>query len=319
MNNSDIRLRVVVVIPMYRSQAKIAEVLGAIPQFVDYVIVVDDCSPDDSYQFAAAAADHRTVFIRHEVNQGVGGAVLSGYARAVELQADIIVKVDADNQMDLSYLPQLISPIKNGHADYTKGNRFLHSRQLRTMPAIRLVGNLGLSFMTKLASGYWNIFDPTNGYTAIRVSILPMLNKGSIDKRYFFETSMLLELGLVRAVVRDVHIPAKYENELSSLSEIHALFGFPPRLMIGLIRRIWIHYFLLDFSLVSLYLISGFFLLMFGLAFGSYHWWTAAQMQVATQTGTVMLAVLPVILGAQILLQALSLDVQNVPGQTISQ
>jgi len=306
-----------VVIPLYKARDQIVDVLKGIPAFVRTIVVVDDCSPDDSFKRASTVKDKRIYFVRHTQNQGVGGAVLSGYQRAIKLGAEIIIKMDSDGQMDPAYLMPLITPILIGEADYTKGNRFLHSRQLKTMPALRRIGNLGLSFLTKLASGYWNIFDPSNGYTAIHVSVLKWLDADLVDHRYFFETSMFLELGLLRAVVKDVYIPAKYSNETSNLSEWNALLSFPSRLINGLLKRIWIQYFLKDFNLISLYLINGSILLGFGVIFGIYHWWHSWRLQITTSTGTVMLAVLPIILGVQFLFQAIALDVQNVPSQIV--
>jgi len=310
-------VHICVVIPLYKARDQIVEVLKGIPAFVSTIVVVDDCSPDESFERASTVKDNRIHFVRHAQNQGVGGAVLSGYQKAIELGAEIIVKMDSDGQMDPAYLMPLILPILNGEADYTKGNRFLHSRQLKKMPGLRRVGNLGLSFLTKLASGYWNIFDPSNGYTAIQASILNLLDIDSLDRRYFFETSMFIELGLLRAVVQDVYIPARYLNETSNLSEWNALLHFPYRLFKGLLKRIWVQYFLKDFSLVSLYLINGSFLLGFGVVFGIYHWLRSWRLQISTSTGTVMLAVLPIILGVQFLFQAIALDVQNVPFQII--
>lgn len=308
---------IAVVIPAYRAEKHILKVLTEIPTFVSLIIIVDDCSPDHTADLVKSCSDPRIYLVSHEKNQGVGGAMLSGYQKAIELGAQIIVKMDADNQMDPAYLSSLIAPIVAGEADYTKGNRFLHNYQLKTMPIKRQIGNIGLSFLTKLASGYWNMFDPTNGYTAIHASVAVMINTASISRRYFFETSMFLELGLLGAVVRDIYIPARYGNETSHLSEWHALLDFPPRLLVGFIRRIWTQYFLRDFNLVSLYLLSGLILSLFGSVFGVYHWWRSYQLQVATQTGTIMLAVLPIILGVQLLLQAAALDVQNVPNRVI--
>ena len=310
-------LHISVVIPLYKTRDQIAGVLRGIPEFVRTIVVVDDCSPDDSYECARAVNDMRVHFVRHQQNQGVGGAVLSGYQKAVELGAEIIVKMDSYGQMDPAYLLPLITPILIGNADYTKGNRFLHGSQLKTMPILRLIGNIGLSFLTKLASGYWNVFDPTNGYTAIHASVVRLINTVAIDRRYFFETSMFLELGLLGVVVQDVYIPAQYGTETSHLSEWRTLLDFPPRILAGFVRRIWIQYFLRDFNLVSWYLLSGLILSGFGSLFGAYHWWLSAQLQVATPTGTVMLAVMPIILGAQFILQAVALDVQNVPNQVI--
>jgi len=310
---------IAVVIPAYRAAHHLEQVVRGIPAFVAHIVVVDDCSPDDTALVAArlARSDRRVVVVQHEANQGVGGATLSGYRRAVELGAEVIVKMDSDDQMDPAYLPALIAPILSGQADYTKGNRFLHTRQLAAMPGVRRFGNGGLSFLTKLASGYWNVFDPTNGFAAIHAKAASLLDETAIDHRYFFETSMLLELSLLRAVVKDVYIPARYGTETSHLSEYKALREFPPRLLRGWLRRIWVQYFLRDFGLFSIFLVAGLMFLIFGLGFGTYHWALGAYLRSPTGTGTVMIAVLPVILGVQFLLQALLLDVQNVPAHAL--
>jgi len=186
------------------------------------------------------------------------------------------------------------------------------------MPGRRRFGNAGLSFMTKLASGYWDIFDPTNGYTAIHASLIPLLSEAPIGKRYFFESSMLLGLSLLRGVVRDVYIPARYPaGATSRLSESRAALQFPWRLLRGFARRIVLQYFVRDFTAVSLYLVSGILLGLFGAIWGVWHWALAAQAGVAATTGTVMIAVLPIIVGVQLLLQALTLDVQNVPTEPV--
>jgi hypothetical protein len=231
----------------------------------------------------------------------------------MDLGAKIIVKMDSDNQMDPGYLVPLIAPIFTHQADYTKGNRFLHTEQLKSMPILRRIGNAGLSFLTKASSGYWNIFDPTNGYTAIHTSIIPLLNKAKIHRRYFFESSMLIELNMVRAVVQDVEIPAKYQNETSSLSEWRALFEFPPRLLAGFLRRLKIQYFVRDFGIFSMLLLLGISFSLFGLIFGLYHWYLSWITATPASTGTVMVAVLPLILGSQLLIQAMIVDMQNTP------
>jgi hypothetical protein len=225
--------------------------------------------------------------------------------------------MDADGQMDARYLPALVRPIVTGAADYTKGNRFLHSAELRTMPSGRRVGNAGLSFFTKLASGYWPVFDPTNGYTAIHASLVPALDRSRISERFFFETSMLLELGRLRAVVHDVPIPARYGGERSALSKRRAAGEFPPRLVAATWRRIQRQYFIQDFTPVSLFLVAGTLFLLFGVVWGAYHWAESIRFGVAATTGTVMLAVLPVIIGVQLLLQALAQDIGNVPTEPI--
>jgi glycosyltransferase involved in cell wall biosynthesis len=308
-----------VVIPSYRHGIHIKAVLDKIPTYVTHIVVVDDCSPDHTRDVVVSSPDPRVVLISHSENQGVGGAVLSGYEAALGLNAEIIVKMDSDEQMDPAYLMPLITPILTEEADYTKGNRFLHARELKDMPWIRRIGNIMLSFLTKAASGYWNIFDPTNGYTAIHRSVISQLDRGAISRRYFFESSMLIELGILRAVVRDVFIPARYGDEVSTLSKRSALVEFPWRLVRGFCRRLWVQYFVRDFGIFSVFFVAGAIMLLFGSVFGLYHWIHSALLGVVTPTGTIMVAVLPVILGIQLLLQSIVLDIQNVPNQPLHQ
>jgi glycosyltransferase involved in cell wall biosynthesis len=305
--------RVAVVIPAFRAEKHILKVLRGIPEFVSWIVVVDDCSPDGTSELATQSRDPRIQLIRHQENQGVGGAVLTGYRKALDLGAEIIVKMDSDDQMHPDYLIPLIAPILLHQADYTKGNRFLHTNELKSMPLLRRIGNAGLSFLTKAASGYWNIFDPTNGYTAIHASIVPLLDGSRIHRRFFFLSSMLIELIIIRAVIQDVEIPAQYQNEASSLSELRALFEFPPRLLAGFLRRLFIQYFVRDFGIFSMLLILGFSFMSFGLIFGVYHWYISSITGMPASTGTVMLAVLPLILGSQLLIQAAIVDMQNTP------
>ncbi len=310
---------VAVVVPAFRAAVHIAAVLEGIPDFVTWIVVVDDGSPDATGATVEAAArrDPRIRLLRHARNQGVGGATLTGYREAHRLGADIIVKMDSDGQMDPRWLPSLVAPILRGEADYTKGNRYLHARELHAMPWLRRIGNVGLSFLTKLASGYWGLFDPTNGYTAIHASLVPLLDRGRIAPRYFFESSLLLELSLLRAVVRDVYIPARYGEETSHLSEVESLCRFPAALFQGMLRRLWVQYFVRDFSIASLYLVAALFLLAAGTGFGAVHWCLSVRYGTPATTGTVMLAALPVILGFQLLLQGVGLDIQGQPVQCL--
>ena len=304
---------VAVVIPAFKAEKHIADVVRGIPDWVETIVVVDDCSPDESARAVERIGDPRVHVLRHDVNRGVGGATWTGYREAVKRGATILVKMDADGQMDPVALPALTAPILRGGADYTKGNRFLHARELRHMPMVRRIGNLGLSFMTKLASGYWRVFDPTNGYTALHARVFEKLDESRIGQRYFFETSLLLELGLHRAVVRDVFIPAKYGDETSNLSEWKSLLGFPPRQLRGFARRVWTQHFLRDFGLMPVFLIGGTLATLFGAGFGAWTWYQSWATQVPASVGTVMLSVLPIIVGVQCLLQALLLDVQAEP------
>ena len=314
------KFKIAVVIPSFKTENEIVSVLNGIPSFVRHIIVVDDASPDSSADLVAAAAkrNRRILLIRHEANQGVGGAMVTGFKKALELGAEIVIKLDGDGQMDPQYIPALITPLIAGEADYAKGNRFRDFASLQQMPLIRRVGNLGLSFLTKAATGYWNIFDPTNGYFAIRTELLKQLPLDKIDKSYYFETSMLSRLYLLGAVVQDVTIPARYRNEISSLSIRRVLFEFPYKLVNTFFRRMILRYFIFDFSMMSIYLLTGIPLLLFGLIFGTIKWIQYARIGIPAPTGTVILPTLAVILAIQILLSAIEIDLHATPRKAIS-
>lgn len=314
------KFNLAVVIPAYRTEKEILAVLQGIPAFIRHIIVVDDASPDSSADLVTAAAkkNRRILLVRHTKNQGVGGAMVTGFKKALELGAEIVIKLDGDGQMDPQYIPALITPLITGEADYAKGNRFRDFDALRQMPIVRRIGNLGLSFLTKAATGYWNIFDPTNGYFAIRAEMLAQLSLDRIDKGYYFETSMLSRLYLRDAFVQDVTIPARYRNEVSSLSIRRVLFEFPYKLTRTLIKRIILKYFIFDFSMMSIYLLTGIPLLLFGLIFGITKWIQYAELGVAAPTGTVILPTLSVILAIQILLSAIEIDLNAAPRKAIS-
>lgn len=214
------------------------------------------------------------------------------------------------NPLDIA---RLLEPLSRGEADHVKGCRFHHMRALRSMPKWRLLGNIGLTFFTKLSSGYWNILDPVNGFFASRTAVLSKLPLDALSRRYFFETDLLIRLNIVEARVVDIPLPAFYGNESSSLSISHALFDFPPRLLIGLIRRIFWRYLFYDVSPVAIFMVLGSLLAGFGLIFGSCQWIRYARLGVGAPVGTVMLATLPFILGFQLLLQAIVLDIHNTP------
>jgi dolichol-phosphate mannosyltransferase len=308
------------IIPAYRVEHDIQSVLSGLPAYIKHIIVVDDASPDSTADLVTAAAkkDKRILLIRHPQNKGVGGAMVTGFRKTLELGAQIVVKLDGDNQMDPAYIPALITPLIQGKADYTKGNRFRDFVALQKMPLIRRMGNLGLSFLTKAATGYWNNFDPTNGFFAVRADLLAQLPLEKIDNRYFFETSMLANLYLLNAFVLDVPIPARYGNETSNLSIYHAFIEFPFKLTRIFLRRILLKYFLFDFSMMSIYLLTSIPLLLFGFIFGIIKWIHYAELGIPAPTGTVILPTLSVILGIQILLSSIEIDMNSTPRQPLT-
>jgi glycosyltransferase involved in cell wall biosynthesis len=311
-------MKIAVVIPCYRVRAHVTEVIAGIGPYVFGVYVVDDACPEKTGDLVESAIrDPRVRVLRHEVNQGVGGAVITGYRAALADGADVVVKIDGDGQMDPALLPRFVRPIAEGYADYTKGNRFFDIASLRPMPVVRLIGNAGLSFLSKLSTGYWDVFDPTNGYTAIHRGVLAALPFDKISSRYFFESDMLFRLGTLRARVLDIPMRAVYGDEKSSLSVRHAAAEFGIRHLRNLAKRIFYNYFLRNFSFASIELILGFVLLAFGSIFGVLKWMESASSGVTASAGTVMIAGVSLILGLQFLLAFLSFDMNSTPRESV--
>jgi glycosyltransferase involved in cell wall biosynthesis len=255
--------------------------------------------------------------IRNATNLGVGGATLAGYRAALEGGAEVIVKLDGDGQMDASLLPRLIQPILDGEADYAKGNRFFDIEGLDAMPRLRLIGNSLLSFTSKLSSGYWNIFDPNNGYTAIHAAVARALPMHKVAQGFFFESDLLFRLGVLRAVVCDVPMPARYGDEQSNLKVRRVVGEFARKHASNTAKRIFYNYYLRNFNIASIEIVAGLGLMTFGGWFGLTRWLQGIEQNVAQTSGTVMVAALPVIVGFQLVLSALNYDLQNVPREVL--
>lgn len=306
--------RIAVVIPSYRVKKHILNVIAGIGDEVDRIYVIDDRCPEETGKFVQAQCTDARVIVRfNEHNLGVGGAVMAGYRCALEDGAHIIVKIDGDEQMDPALIPRFVHPIIDGRVDYTKGNRFFNLNQIRQMPSLRLFGNACLSFLNKLSSGYWDIFDPTNGYTAIHADTLRELPLDKISNRYFFESDMLFRLNLQKAVVADIPMDARYADESSSM-QIHQIVGeFLLKHLRNFGKRIFYNYYLRDMSLASIELPLGLILFLFGTLFGVTQWISSASNNVATPAGTVMLSALPTLMGLQLILAFLAFDIGSVP------
>lgn len=310
--------RVAVVIPCYKVRNHILGVIAGIGNEVSRIYVVDDCCPDKSGEFVESnCTDDRVIVIYHQQNQGVGGAVMSGYRAGLKEGWDIFVKVDGDGQMEPNLIPKFIAPIAAGEADYTKGNRFFDLEEVRAMPKARLFGNAVLSFMTKLSSGYWDLFDPTNGFTAIHKDAARHLPFKKISNRYFFETDILFRLNTLRAVVVDIPMDAKYGDEVSNLKISKIVVEFASKHIRNFSKRIFYNYYLRDMSVASLELPAGIFMLFFGMVFGALHWSASIHTGSQTPAGTVMLSGIPVVIGIQFILAFLAYDISSVPRRVL--
>lgn len=317
---STLGAHVAAVVPAYNVAGAITSVVRQIPPMVRTIIVVDDASTDGTAAIAdrCAEIDHRVLVVHHERNRGVGGAMITGFRTAIDAGADVVVKIDGDGQMPLWLLPQLVAPLLAGEADYTKGNRFRDFKAVQQMPLIRRIGNVLLSFLAKSATGYWHCFDPTNGFVAIRADVLSQVPLAKIDPTYFFEISMLANLYLFGAVVKEVPMPARYAGEPSSLRIGRVMRQFPGKLFAALLRRVVLKNFVYDFNLESLYLAAGIPLLLFGFIFGGYNWLWYVSHHLAAPTGTVALAAIAIILAVQLLITAASYDLQSVPREPVN-
>ena len=307
-------LRYCVILPAYNESRHLATVVSRIPDWVDGIVIVDDASTDDTLRVAESLADTRVRVHHHEKNRGVGGAMVTGFRAALDGGYDVAIKMDADDQMDPGELPTLVRPIELGMAEYVKGNRFRRTGRPSSMPGRRWFGNVVLSFLTKVASGYWHVFDPQCGFVAITAPTLRRLKLDGMARDYFFENDMLIRLNVIDARVVDVDTSSLYGDETSHVSIGRVSWTFPPRLARGFLWRFMRRHLMNDFGLIGFLAIVGAAFTLFGTMFGLYHWFLSATNGIPTTTGTVMIAVVPLILGIQMLLQALSLEVQSSAG-----
>jgi dolichol-phosphate mannosyltransferase len=306
--------KIAVVIPSYRVRDHILAVIGKIGPEVSCIYVVDDACPEHSGRFVEDnVRDPRLRVLYNERNAGVGGATLAGMKQAAADGAEVIVKIDGDGQMDPALIPSFVAIIAAGEADYAKGNRFFEPEGLVGMPLGRMIGNAGLSFLAKMSTGYWHTFDPTNGFFAIHASLIDLLPLDKIAKRYFFESDLLFRLNVMTARVVDIPMLAHYDNEVSSMQPHREIPRFAFAHMRNFGKRILYNYFVRSFSLASLELVLGLVLLLFGVIYGVAHWGFRSP----ATAGTVMIAALPIIVGAQLLLAFLNYDIQSVPQSTL--
>lgn len=313
-------MKISVVIPSFRVSETIRDVLEAIGPEVHQIIVVDDGCPDGSGKLAQGrmAEDSRIEVLFHSENRGVGAAVITGYRRALETGADVVVKVDGDGQMDTSLIPNIVEPISDGRADYVKGNRFDTLEDLIGMPKIRVLGNAALSLMTKVSTGYWSVNDPTNGFTAIHRTALQRIHLGKLRKTYFFESDMLFRLSIASARVMDYSMKSKYGSEKSNLKIRKVLFEFPVRHTVNLLKRVLYRYYLREWSIASFELPIGIGMMVFGVSFGLVAFGDASEVGRATTAGQATLSAVAIILGLQLLLSFLAFDIQSEPSTTRS-
>ncbi len=262
-------MKLVAVVPCYKS-AKIAPlVVRDIINYVDMVICIDDKCPEKTGLAIENSIKSEKLKVIYQIkNKGVGGATKTGIRYAQKIKASIIIKIDSDGQMDPSNIPSLVEPIINKNSEFCKGNRFRNINVLTSMPKIRLLGNIALSFITKISTGYWELFDPTNGFIAINAEILNRIQYEKADDRYFFESDLLFRCGLCDISISEISIPTIYKNEKSDLNPLLEFFRYNIMHLIIFIKRVIYQYFLLDFNPGSLSILFSFISVSFTLIAG---------------------------------------------------
>jgi hypothetical protein len=303
--------RIGIVIPYYNASRHILNVINKAKEYSNHIIVVDDCSPEKLPQ--EIFSSERVTIINLKENKGVGGATLIGFNYFGDKpNIRVIIKLDSDDQMDTSFIPQLSDEIFSGY-EFAKGNRFRDFQALKKMPKIRRFGNFFLSFLSKIATGYWNIFDFNNGFFAISNDTFKKLDVNIIYHNYFFETSLISELYFHRVKIKEIPMPAIYGDEKSNMNLTKMPFLFSKNLVKLFLKRIIKSYFIFDFNIGSIYLIFGSLFMSVGILFGGYNWYKYSSKSLLTPVGTIMISVLLIILGFQLLLQLIQFDILKSP------
>lgn len=312
-----------IVIPCYKVSKHIITVLRNIPLGnINFIYIVDDDCPEFSGKivenYVLANNIKNIVVLKNKKNLGVGGATKRGYVEALKDNNDIIIKMDGDDQMDPNKINNLLKPLLHDEFDYAKGNRFFNLNDLKNMPKIRIFGNVLLSFFCKLSTGYWNTFDPTNGFTAINSKVARLIPLNKVSNNFFFEIDLLFRLSILRAKIADVPMEAVYKNEKSNLKISIIIFPFLKMLFVNFLKRIFYNYYLRNFTIASIELPVGFIMFFYGITYGLTNYSKYASLESPTPLGIIMLAALLITLGFQLLLNFLNYEMNSSPKECLN-
>lgn len=301
--------RIGVVVPAYNEELLIGETIQGIPQYVSRIYLIDDCSTDNMPEVIKKLSDPRVVYVRHEVNKGVGAAIVTGYKMALDDDMDMVAVMAGDNQMDPDQLPRLLIPIIDGKADYTKGNRLI-SKEFRTgMSKWRSFGNFILTMITKIASGYWSVTDPQNGYTVISKQALEALDLDAVYTYYGYCNDLLVKLNAFGMRTLDVAMPSRYGREKSKIKYSKYIRKVSPMLFKGFLWRLKTKYILLDFNPLVLFYAVSMVMVPFGLLFCLYIL-VEKVLSNPISPNFPLLAVFITLMGLQFLMFAMLFDMQ---------
>lgn len=264
---------IAVIVPAFNEEKLIGKVLKTIPSFVDHVVVIDDASSDRTGEVVKThqEEDSRITYIQHKINEGVGGAIVTGYKWARDHEIDISVVMAGDAQMDPKDLPELLDPVVEGATDYSKGNRLFTGKAWKVIPKSRYFGNAVLSFLTKIASGYWHVADSQSGYGAITLEALKTIDVDAIYKRYGMPNDLLVKLNVYNFRVQDIPVTPVYGiGERSGIKIYKVVFTLSFLLMKLFLWRLKEKYVIRDFHPLVLFYLMGFVLTPIGIVFGFY-------------------------------------------------
>lgn len=306
-------LKVAAILPCYNEEKLITKTIETLPDFVDEIIAVDDNSKDRTWEIIThlAKKNKRVVPIHLDPNEGIGGAYIHGFEKAIKDGMDLVFTMAGDAQCNQNYMSNMADTLLDKDLDYVKANRFVHLQELQQMPAFRRVGNTVITILTKFASGYYSIFDSQNGYGVFKVKTLQNLPFEHIGRRYDYENTLLIALAIMGAKIKDEPVPAIYGDEVSTIPVFKTVMRALKVVWNGFWRRMYYKYVVVNFHPIALFLFTGLLLLAFGTGFGIFIAIDRAFNNTSPSTGSVMLAVLPIILGFQILLSALTMDMNN--------
>mgnify|MGYP001179860920 CR=1 FL=1 len=298
-----------VVIPCFMGSSITIKIVREVLEFADHVVLVDDQCPNSTGEIIATKINNPKLhIIFNKINLGVGGSSKNGFAWLLDKDCDIILKVDADGQISASDIPRMCGPILRNECDSTKGNRFTNLDKILSMPKTRLIGNVALSFISKISTGYWELFDPTNGFVAFRSNVLRSINLRKTDDRFFFETDLLFRCSLKNICIKNVDIEPIYNNSYSSLNPIKEIPNFFFRHSKLIIKRVIYQYFILDFNPGSIEIVLSFILALFSFLFGIFCIYLSHITGNLTSAGTASLFSISVIVSIQLFLSFIYYD-----------
>jgi glycosyltransferase involved in cell wall biosynthesis len=306
--------KVAVVIPCYNEEKLIEKTISTLPASIDYIIAVNDASKDDTLAVLhrIAKSNKKVTVLDNDANGGIGYSLKNGFHHALKhTDAEAIGIVSGDAQCDPEYIEPMLDVFIERKVDYIKGNRFFQRDALKSMPAYRRFGNIFISLLTKFSTGYYSISDTTMGFGFLRRSILEQVNYDLVRNRYDYENSMLIALSIVSARLKDYPVPAIYGEETSTIDFWPTVGRVLRVVWVGFWQRIYYKYILFSFHPIALFLFGGLLLTLVGFGFGVYMIVEKIIHSLSPSTGTVMLCVLPLIVGFQMLLTALIMDVYN--------